>query len=68
MNKTIPALHGTTNSAILAAHLNALHSVRKAFVESECEHIKQALLNKIRTSEQTFQTQNVVFYKRENGG
>lgn len=56
VNKIMPALHGTFNSAILDAHLNNLHSVRKAFVELEsCEHIRQAywtqhrLQNNVRT-------------------
>ena len=50
-----PALDGTNMSGILARHLNALHAVRKAFIESEAdERIRRALRSKMRASEEGF--------------
>ena len=66
MTENVPALHGTTTSKRFASHLNVLHSARKAFIESEsCERIRRALRNKMRTPEQIFQPEDLVFYKRE---
>ena len=65
MTDNIAALQGTT-SQTLANHLNALHSSRKAFIESESsERIRRALYSKIRVSEQVFNNGDRVFYKRE---
>ena len=47
MTENIPALYGTTSSEIFASHLNILHTAQKAFIESECERIRQALKKKI---------------------
>ena len=66
MTENVPALHGTTTSKRFASHLNVLHSAGKAFIESEsCERIRRALRNKMRTPEQIFQPEDLVFYKRE---
>ena len=66
MTENVLALHGTKTSKRLASHLNVLHSARKAFIESEsCERIRRALRNKMRTPEQIFQPEDLVFYKRE---
>ena len=55
MTENVPVLHGITSNEIFASQLNLLHSVGKAFIESEsCERIKRALQNKIRTSQQIF--------------
>ena len=65
MTDNIAALQGTT-SETLATHLNALHSSRKAFIESESsERIRRALYSKIRVSEQIFNNGDRVFYMRE---
>ena len=66
MNENVAALAGTTSSELLANHLNALHAARKAFVESEAdERIRRALRCKIRASEQIFEKDDRVYYKRE---
>ena len=66
MSENVSALHGSTSSEMLAMHLNALHSARKAFITSEAdERIKRALRSKIRASEQIFNSGDRVFYKRE---
>ena len=50
MTENVPELHGITSSEIFASQLNVLHSIGKAFIESEsCERIKRALQKKIRT-------------------
>ncbi len=66
----LPALEGKTSSEILAMHLNALHSARKAFIESEAsESIRRALRSKIRASEQHYSSGDIVYYGnvRTNG-
>lgn len=66
MEATPPALEGSTSSAILAQHLNALHEARKSFIQSEAsERIRRALRTKIRSSEETFEHGDNVYYKRE---
>ena len=55
MQDTLPALEGTTCSEVFSQHLNALHAIRKAFIQSEAEErIRRALRNKVRASEQVF--------------
>ena len=66
MTDHMPALEGTTTSEMLTTHLNALHTARKAFIESESnERIRRALRSKVRASEQTFSNGDRVYYKRE---
>ena len=56
MSNILPALEGTTSSEVFALHLNALHGVRKAFIQTEAdERIRRALRNKVRPSEQVFE-------------
>ena len=61
----VPALEDSTTSSVLAEHLNALHTARQAFIQSESdERIRRALRTKIRTNEQKFEHGDKVFYKR----
>ena len=61
-----PAWEETTMSESLATHLNALHSARKAFIQSEsCARLKTALKAKIRCKEVNFNNGDVVYYKRD---
>ena len=67
MTASPPALHGTTSSEVLVQHLNALHSARKAFVQSEAdERIRRALRTKIRSSEERYDHGDIVYYKRNS--
>ena len=62
----IPALDEFTSSETFAEHLNALHSAREGFIQSEfCGRIKRALRHRIRASGQVFQHGDKVFYKRD---
>lgn len=64
-----PALEETTSSEALANHLNLLHASRKAFIKSEaCSKIKAALRAKIRTSEESYDNGDVVYYRRAKDG
>ena len=66
-NAKLPQLENVTNSEIVAMHLNALHSARKAFIETEnCNKIKLALKHKIRTRLEKYETGENVYYKRED--
>ena len=66
MRDKIPALIGSTSSEIFAKHLNALHTARKAYIQSESEErIRRALPYKVRVSEQFFNNGDNVFYKHE---
>ena len=66
MKDKLPALIWSTSSEIFAKHLNALHSARKAYIQSESEErIRRALRYKVRASEQVFNNGDNVFYKRE---
>ena len=62
-----PALEGTTISDSVMAHLQALHSARKGFIEAESsERIRRALRHKIRVVERQYQHGEKVYYKRED--
>ena len=66
MQDSLPALEGSTTSETFAKHINSLHAVRKAFSESESdERLRRALRSKVRASEQIFENNDNVFYKRE---
>ena len=61
-----PALDGMTSSEVLARHLNALHSARKAFIQSEAdEKIRRALRSKMRSNEEQYSHGDIVYYKRD---
>ena len=62
-----PAFEGTTISEMFAKHLNALHAGRQAFVQAETsERIRKALRHQIRSLGEQFQTDDKVYYKRDN--
>lgn len=62
MTEKLPALEGTSTSEIFAKHLNALHSARKAYIQTEAkERIRRALRSKVRASEQVFNNGDSVF-------
>ena len=65
----LPALENVTASHVVADHLNAMHSARKAFIEAESsEKIKRALRRKVRPATSLiFETGDKVMYKRNNG-
>ena len=66
MNDTLPALEGRTSSEIVAQHLNASHSARKAFIGAETsDKIRRALKHQIRPSRKPFNEGDLVYYKRE---
>ena len=67
MTAAPPELQGTTTSEVLAKHLNALHSARKAFIKSEAdERVRRALRTKMRSAEQRYEHGDIVYYKRED--
>ena len=66
MTDSLPSLEGTTRSEVFASHLNTLHAMRKAYIETEaCERIRRALRTKVRAAEQVFENGDKVYYKRE---
>ena len=47
MNDKLPALQGVTSGELIAQHLNAMHSARKAFISCESsEKLRRALRHK----------------------
>ena len=62
----LPALEGVTSSELLAKHLNALHSARRAFIENESsEKLRRALRSKTRDiTSRDFDIGDHVYYKR----
>lgn len=62
----LPQLEDSTSIQIVAQHLNALHSARKAFVEAESSHkLKRAMKAKTRTHSNTiYCPRDRVFYKK----
>ena len=64
----LPALETTTFSEMLRTNLNALHAVRKSFIEAESsEKIQRALSSNVRTYEnEEFVTGDIVYYRRQN--
>ena len=63
-----PALEGQTCSEVVADNLNAMHTVRKAFVEDESnEKIRRALRHNIHTSGDTkYFTGDMVYFKSDD--
>lgn len=66
--ENLPALSRKSSPSIIQDNLNALHSARAAFIASENdEKIRRALLRNVRTSsETTYVTGDLVYYKRDN--
>ena len=63
MQAELHALEGTTCSEAFSKHLNALHEIRKAYIQTEAdERIRRALRSKVRTAEQVFENGDMVFY------
>ena len=63
MNNKLPALQGTTSSEVFAERLKAPHAARKALIQTKAdERIRRALQNKVRASEQVFESGDRVFY------
>ncbi len=62
----LPALESVTSSQILADHLNAITTARKAYVEAEASNkVKRALTRKVRPATSLiYDTGDKVFYKR----
>ena len=61
----LPALEGTTFSDVVAKHIEALHSARTAFTQTECsERIRRALRKQVRPSGIQYKTGDKVYYKR----
>lgn len=66
MTDGLPAMEGKTQSQILANHLNALHSARRAFIQTESsERIRRAMRSRVRASEEVLHHGDMVYYKRE---
>ncbi|XP_037793904.1 uncharacterized protein LOC119589356 [Penaeus monodon] len=66
MSDELPALEGTTSSEMVAKHINASHSARKAFIAAETsERIQRALRHKVRTTGRVLRSGNQVYFKRE---
>ena len=63
---SLPALEAVTSSQVVASHLNALHSARKAFIESESsERLRRALRHQVREFVGgEYQNGDLVYYKR----
>lgn len=65
MSDDLPALGGTS-SEMVAKHLNASHSARKAFISAETsDKIQWALRHKVRTTVGAFKNGDKVYFKRE---
>ena len=63
----VPALEGKTTSQVVADHIKALYSARRAFTEAESsERIRRALRKKTRIASETFVLGDKVYYKRPN--
>lgn len=66
LSDELPALEGITSSEMLAKHLNASHSARKAFITAETsEKIRRALRHKVRSTGREFKNGEKVYFKRE---
>ena len=66
MDNKLPALRGRTSSEVIASHLNALHSARRRFIETEADDkLRRALRHKMRTTISfQYQTGDRVYYKK----
>ena len=67
LNEGLPALEGRTFSETLATHLDALHSARRAFTESESsERIRKALRKKICRNNTVYRNGDLVWYRKKD--
>ena len=59
---------GVTSSELVASHLNALHSARRRFMETEAdERLRRALKRKTRTATSLkYQAGDQVYYKKKD--
>ena len=66
MDNKLPALSTRTSSEVIASHLNALHSARRRFIETETDDkLRRALRHKTRTTISfQYQTGDQVYYKK----
>ena len=61
------ALEGTSISKYVTNHMEALHVSREAFVKAESsERIRRALGRQIQPSGTTYDTGDLVYYRRNN--
>ena len=69
MQNKPPTLKGVIAGKLIALHLNALHSARKRFIESEADKkLHRALRHKRLSTSNVFQISDQVFYKRSDLG
>ena len=68
LSSQLPALRTKTSSELVAEHLNALHSARRAFIQAESsKKIKTALSRQTRTTtSKDFRNGDIVYYKRNS--
>lgn len=67
MNAQLPGLEETTSSETFGKHLNLMQATRQAYIEAEnSERIKRALRHRIRSSQETFEAGDQVYYKRDD--
>ena len=68
LTSQLPALRTKTSSELVAEHLNALHSARRAFIQAESsKRIKTALSRQTRTTtSKEFNNGDTVYYKRNS--
>ena len=66
----LPALEDVTSSVLVASHLNALHSARRRFIETETyQKLRRVLKHKTRTAPSLkYQTGDQVYYKKKDSG
>ena len=65
MDDNLPALEGTSSEEVIARHLNASHSARKAFISAQAsEKIRRALKGNVRQSGKPFTDGDKVYFKR----
>ena len=64
----LPTLEPTTSSDIIRKNMEALHSARKNFIQSEAsEKVRRALRHKVRSySDEHYVSGDKVYYKRKN--
>ena len=68
LNSKLPALVGLPSSRAVANSINAMHTTRQAFIQSESsDRIRHALQYQTRTSRGVcYVTRDILYYKREN--
>ena len=65
MDDDLPALEGTSSEEVIARHLNASLSARKAFISAQAsEKIRRALKGNVRQSRKIFTDGDKVYFKR----